>query len=121
MDEKIHRLVRSVWRVLGVAGIIFSVVCTFLGVAPLDVVSVVIGPKLVAELLYFREEVLGMTSEQARWILVVCGDLSLAAGLYYLFSVYFADRMDRLYVRRTVAEKDYKEIRDKLDATRIAT
>jgi hypothetical protein len=117
MREKLEHVIRAAWRVLGVGGIIFSIICTFLGVAPLKAVSFVLGPHLVAQLQYFRNVVLGMTAEQARWMLIVCGDLSFAIGLWYLFLVHFANRQDKLYVRREVAQKDYKDIYDRLDET----
>ena len=92
-----------------------------MGVSPDDTIKAVLGPEWFQHLIYVRERVLGMNAEQARWMLVIVGDFFFAVSLYYLFFVYFANKMDRLYV--TVGEmedamgkmkKEFDDDQDKL-------
>ncbi|MGX9431610.1 MULTISPECIES: hypothetical protein [Bradyrhizobium] len=104
MRRKIRRWVAITVQVASYVGFAFSAICTFLGAAPTEIVATVIGPVWVARLLSFREGVLNMTQEQARWFFVIIGDLSFGTSLYFLFYVYFSKRLAKIYVTQTEHE-----------------
>jgi hypothetical protein len=98
MRRKIRRWVTIVLRIFSFFTLAFSAFCTFLGAAPSSAIRAVLGPDIVRHLLYVREGVLNMTAEQARWFLVVQGDLLFATALYFLFYVHFRNKLSKIYV-----------------------
>lgn len=109
MRRKIRRSATIVWRLTAAISFIFSVACTFLGIAPDRAVEFIIGPQRVAHLQYVRAQVLGMTSEQGRWVLVILGDLSFAVAVFLFVFVYYAKRMAKTYT--TTGELNDTEIK----------
>jgi hypothetical protein len=93
MRRRLRRATTIIIRLAGIVGFLFSTVCTFLGLAPQIVIAAVIGPRAVSFLHYLREQVLGITSEQARWLLVVFGDIFGIVSLGLFFFVFHAGRM----------------------------
>jgi hypothetical protein len=115
LRQKIKRRVKILWSIGAAVAFLFSAICTFLGVAPGDAIQFIFGHELVGRLLDLRTRVLGMTGGQARLLLVVSGDLLFAIGLYYVFYIHFATKMERLYV--TYGDLDVlKEMAQKLVA-----
>lgn len=112
MRRKIRRWVAIALQIASYSGFAFSALCTFLGAAPTGVIAAIIGPTMVAHLLSFREGVLNMTSEQARWFFVIVGDLFFGVSLYLLFYVHFSKRLAKLYV----TQGEHEEVIDKLKA-----
>lgn len=98
MRRKIRRWVTIVLRIFSIFTLAFSAFCTFLGAAPGNVIRAVLGPDIVRHLLYVREGILNMTAEQARWFLVIQGDILFATALYFLFYVHFRNKLSKIYV-----------------------
>ena len=96
MRRKVRRWGAIVLRIASTAGFIFSAICTFLGAAPGSVIQAVLGPDIVRHLLYFRDGVLNMTAEQARWFLVIQGDLLFGVSLFYFFYLHFRKKISRI-------------------------
>jgi hypothetical protein len=131
MRRKIRRSASIALRLASFAGFAFSAVCTFLGAAPSGVIKAFLGPTLVEYLLHFREGVLNMTSEQARWFLVFQGDLFFGVSLFLLFYVQFANRIAKIYVtqgdltdtlgrlKAQLADKS-SEVNDRIDAQSLS-
>jgi hypothetical protein len=109
MRRKIRRSAAIAWQIIAAISFIFSVVCTFLGVAPDRAIIFIVGPEWVARLQYVRAQVLGMTSEQGRWVLVILGDLSFAVAVLLFVFVYYANKMAKIYT--TAGELSDTEIR----------
>src|ERR1700682_1782889 len=94
--QRMRRWGVIVLRIASTAGFIFSAICTFLGAAPGSVIQAVVGPDILRHLLYFRDGVLNMTAEQARWFLVIQGDLLFGVSLFYFFYLHFRKKISSI-------------------------
>jgi hypothetical protein len=94
--QRMRRWGVIVLRIASTAGFIFSAICTFLGAAPGSVIQAVLGPDIVRHLLHFRDGVLNMTAEQARWFLVIQGDFLFGMSLFYFFYLHFRKKISKI-------------------------
>ncbi len=58
-----------------------------------------------------------MTSEQARWLFVIQGDLFFGIALFLLFFVYFSNRLAKIYVSQGQLQESIQRMTEKLRGT----
>jgi hypothetical protein len=120
VDRRLRRWGAVALRIGSTVGFVFSAVCTFLGAAPGNVIRAVLGPDIVRHLLYFRDGVLSMTPEHARWFLVIQGDFLFGMSLFYFFYLHFRNQISKIEKTNEETERIIAGIGTTVDAATAA-
>src|SRR5665213_253972 len=117
MRRRLKHSIKTLFWITGTAASLFSVICTFLGIAPDQAVENIIGHGLFSHLQYLRSQVLGMTADQARWALVISGDLFFGVAVWFFLYVRLAGKMARTHPSMGELSDMEARLRQKLSET----